>query len=227
MDATVRQVLEKLEALGHEKVRERNRKLGAGEAQYGVRMGDVRKVAKEHRGDHDLALALWATEVLEARLVAILLLKPKRLDAGELDALVRSARFAQLADWLNAYVVRKHPEKEGLRRTWVEDPDPWAARAGWDLTAERVAKDPDGLDLNALLDRIEVELAVADPAAQWMMNNVLAGIGIHHAEHRERALAIGEAAGVYRDYPVPKGCTSPFAPEWIGEMVRRKEVAAS
>jgi 3-methyladenine DNA glycosylase AlkD len=54
------------------------------------------------------------------------------------------------------------------------------------------------------------------------MNVALANIGIHHAEHRARALAIGEALGVYRDYPTPPGCTSPFAPIWIGEMVRRE-----
>ena len=41
-------------------------------------------------------------------------------------------------------------------------------------------------------------------------------------EHRARALAIGEAPGLYRDYPVSKGCTSPFAPAWIHEMVRRQ-----
>ena len=99
---------------------------------------------------------------------------------------------------------------------------PWAARAGWDLTAQRVVRSPEGLDLGALLDRIEEELEAADPATQWTMNNALAAIGIHHAEHRARAVAIGEALGVYRDYPVSKGCTSPFAPIWIGEMVRRQ-----
>ncbi|HET6287966.1 MAG TPA: DNA alkylation repair protein, partial [Amycolatopsis sp.] len=25
-----------------------------------------------------------------------------------------------------------------------------------------------------------------------------------------------------KDYPTPPGCTSPFAPVWIGEMVRRQ-----
>ncbi len=38
----------------------------------------------------------------------------------------------------------------------------------------------------------------------------------------KRALAIGEKLGVYRDYPCSKGCTSPFAPTWINEMVKRK-----
>jgi 3-methyladenine DNA glycosylase AlkD len=126
-----------------------------------------------------------------------------------------------VADWLDSYVTRKHPEKEALRLGWLADADPWAARAGWSLTAERIGKDPEGLDLPALLDRLEAELVTAPPETQWTMNNCLAGIGIHFAEHRERAVSIGEALGVYRDYPTPKGCTSPFAPLWIAEMVKR------
>lgn len=50
----------------------------------------------------------------------------------------------------------------------------------------------------------------------------LPSIGIHSPSHRKRALAIGESLGIFRDYPVSKGCTSPFAPIWINEMVRRK-----
>lgn len=49
-----------------------------------------------------------------------------------------------------------------------------------------------------------------------------ATIGIHFPQHRQRAIAIGEALGVYRDYPVSKGYTSPFAPIWINEIVRRQ-----
>ena len=101
-----------------------------------------------------------------------------------------------------------------------------AARAGWSLTAERVAKKPEGLDLDALLDRIEAEMASAAPEPQWTMNSTLAAIGINHPAHRARALAIGEKLGVYRDYPTSAGCISPFAPEWIGEMVRRQETTA-
>lgn len=118
---TVTETLERLAALGDTKVRARNRKLGAGEAQYGVRLGDIRKLAKEIGTDHDAALALWDTGILEARLSAILAMRPKGLSHTELDALVRSARVAQLADWLNAYVVKKHPDRESLRRAWMDD----------------------------------------------------------------------------------------------------------
>jgi 3-methyladenine DNA glycosylase AlkD len=104
----------------------------------------------------------------------------------------------------------------------MADDDRWAARAGWSLTAERVVMNPDGLDLPALLDRIESEMADADPVVQWTMNGTLAEIGIHFPKLRKRAIAIGETLGIYRDYPVSKGCTSPFAPIWINEMVRRQ-----
>ena len=85
-----------------------------------------------------------------------------------------------------------------------------------------MSKDSEGLDLKALLDRIEREMGSAPEPTQWTMNFCLAGIGIDFAEHRQRALDIGERLGVYRDYPCSKGCTSPFAPIWINEMVSRQ-----
>jgi 3-methyladenine DNA glycosylase AlkD len=62
----------------------------------------------------------------------------------------------------------------------------------------------------------------ADPVVQWTMNSALAEIGIHVPKLRKRAIAIGDTLGVFRDYPVSKGCTSPFAPIWIDAMVRRQ-----
>jgi 3-methyladenine DNA glycosylase AlkD len=141
---TLDDALAQLTSLGDEKVRAQNRRNGAGDNQFGVRAGDIRKE------------------------------------------------------------------------------DPWAARPGWSLTSGRVARSADGLDLSALLDRIEAELATAVSPVQWTMNACLAGIGIHFPKHRKRAIAIGERSGVYRDYPVSKGCTSPYAPIWINEMVRRQ-----
>ncbi|NJP82585.1 DNA alkylation repair protein, partial [Streptomyces sp. AA8] len=58
---------------------------------------------------------------------------------------------------------------------------------------------------------------------QWAMNHCLAQIGIEHAEHRARAIGIGERLEVLKDYPTSPGCTSPFAPVWITEMVRRQQ----
>lgn len=219
---TVAATMEQLEALGTEQMRKHNTKFGAGKNQFGVKMGDIRKIAKALKGDHDLALELWKTKNVDARFVAVLLFKPKQLTAKQLERLVKSERFTHLADWLTRYVVAQHPDKEQLREQWIDDTHAMTARAGWHLTATRVAKDPDGLDPQLLLDRIEAEMGDADPAVQWTMNMCLAELGVHFKKHRKRAIKIGEDLGLYRDYPVPKGCTSPFAPEWIRALVERQ-----
>lgn len=219
---TLKDVLAQLEALGTEKMRAQNTRHGARGAQFGVKRGDLKALAKKIKANHPLALALWDTKNIDAQFLATLLLKPAELSAKEMDRLVRSATFVELADWLIAYVVKLHTEQEDLRLKWMADDHPMAARAGWSLTSSRVAKNPEGLDLVGLLDRIEAEMGSAPPETQWTMNFTLAAIGIHFPKHRKRALAIGESLGVYRDYPCSKGCTSPFAPIWINEMVKRQ-----
>jgi 3-methyladenine DNA glycosylase AlkD len=219
---TLEETLSQLEALGSEKMREHNIKHGASQDQFGVRLGDIRTIAKSIKTNHELALSLWETANIDAQLLSVLLMRPGDLSVDELDRLVRSVTYVQVADWLGSYVVKKHPQKESLRQRWMASDDPMAARAGWSLTAERIDKQPDGLDLSALLDRIEAEMANAAAERQWTMNFALAAIGINFPNHRKRAIEIGESLGVYRDYPVSRGCTSPFAPLWINEMVRRQ-----
>jgi 3-methyladenine DNA glycosylase AlkD len=220
---TVKEVLARLKSLGDDARRAHNTKAGAPDNQFGVKLGDLRAIAKEIKTDHDLALQLWDTGNVEAQLLATLIIKPKSLSAGDLDKLTRSTTCAQVAEWLNSYVVAQHPEKEALREKWMTAKDRWAARAGWHFTASRINKGgADGLDLVALLDRIETEMPQAKPEVQWTMNNTLGAIGIHHPRLRKRAVAIGERIGLYRDWPVSKGCVIPYVPVWVEEMVKRQ-----
>lgn len=236
---TVKEILAKLESLGDEKRRQHNAKIGpdgiagAGDNQFGVKTGDIRKLAKKIKTDHQLGLKLWKTGNIDAQLLAILIMNPKELSPRQLDTMVREARFAWVAEWLQSYIVKEQPdaEKEALREKWMKDKDGWAARAGWHLTASKInnsttsrdrkGANGDSLDLATLLDRIEKDMPKAKPETQWTMNNTLAAIGIKHAKHRKRALAIGEKIGLYKDWPVSKGCTIPYVPVWIGEMVKQ------
>ncbi|MFC7646183.1 DNA alkylation repair protein [Streptosporangium lutulentum] len=152
----------------------------------------------------------------------MLICRPKAFERDELDVMVREARAPKVHDWLVNYVVKKNPHSEELRLAWSADPDPVVASAGWALTIERVAKRPEGLDLAGLLDVIEAEMKGAPDRLQWAMNHCLAQIGIERAEHCARALDIGERLEVLKDYPTSPGCTSPFAPIWITEMVRQQ-----
>lgn len=217
---TVAEVQAELAALEDPKVRAVNERHGD---EHGVNLTRLRSIATRLKTQHELARELWATGDAASRLVALLVCRPRTFSATELDAMLREARVPKVLDWLLSYVVKKSPHAEELRVAWFDDADPVVASAGWALTSARVAKKPEGLDLPGLLDLVEAHMKDAPERLQWAMNECLAMIGIHHPDLRERAVAIGERLEVLKDYPTPPGCTSPFAPIWIDEMVRRQD----
>ncbi|MHA7179549.1 DNA alkylation repair protein [Arthrobacter sp. MDB2-24] len=220
MSETVEQLLAELSALEDPRMRAVNEKHGD---DHGVNLSALRALARRLKTQQELARDLWATGQTPARLLSLLICRPKDFGHDELDTMLREARVPKVHDWLVNYVVKKSPHAEQLRVEWRADADPVVASAGWALTSERVVKNPQGLDLDGLLDEIEAEMKEAPDRLQWAMNTTLAQIGIEHAGHRERALAIGERLEVLKDYPTPPNCTSPFAPLWIGEMVGRRQ----
>ena len=219
-ETTVAEVMAELADLADPRILEVNLRHGDDHA---VNLTKLRAVAKRLKTQQPLAVELWDTGDTAARLLAILICRPKTFELDELDSMLRVASAPKVQDWLVNYVVKQNPRVEELRLLWFADPDPIVASAGWALTSDRVVKSPEGLDLSGLLDTIEARMKTAPDRLQWAMNTCLAQIGIAHPEHRERAVAIGERLEVLKDYPTPPNCTSPFAPVWIAEMVRRQK----
>lgn len=217
---TLSEARAELAALQNPKVRAMNEKRGD---DHGMNLSQLRQLAKRVKVDHELARQLWATGETSERLLALLICRPKQFELEELDGMLRETQATKVGERFMSYVVKKSPHSEELRLRWFDDPASKVAAAGWSLTAQRVAVDPAGLDLAHLLELIERDMQGAPDDLQWSMNEVLAQIGIHHPQLRERALAIGNRLQVLADYPTSPGCTSPFAPIWIAEMVRRQE----
>src|SRR5687767_12231848 len=220
-EVTVAEVMAELAALEDPRIRAVNDKHGD---DHGVNLGQLRALARRLKTRQELARQLWETDDSAARLLALLICRPRSFERDELDGMLRDARTPKVHDWLVNYVVKKNPHAEALRLAWFADPDPVVASAGWALTTDRVAKRPEGLDLPGLLDLIEAQMRDAHDRLQWAMNHCLAQIGIEHPEHRARAIDIGERLEVLKEYPTPPNCTSPFAPIWITEMVRRQDL---
>lgn len=215
-------VLVELASLEDPKMRAVNQERGD---DHGVNLSALRAVAKRLKIRHELAMELWGTGNTAARLLATLIAKPKALAVDELDAMIRDIRAPKLLDWFITNIVKPGKHAEELRLRW-KDETGLIGRAGWSLTTDRVIRGADGLDLDALLDQIEREMKEAPEPKQWPMNHCLAEIGIRYPEYRKRALAIGEKLKVLIDYPASPGCTPPYAPIWINEMIRRRESAS-
>lgn len=217
---TVAALMTELGALEDPKVRAINEKHGD---DHGVNLGKLRAIAKRVKTQQELAMELWATGDTAARLLSLLICRPKAFTVSELDTMMRQASVPKVNDWFVNYVVKKSAHAEELRLHWFADPDPVVAASGWALTSERIVKKPEGLDLPRLLDLIEAQMKEAPERLQWAMNNALAQIGIENPALRARALDIGERLEVLKHYPTPPNCTSPFAPIWINEIVRRRD----
>lgn len=220
MSTIVTELLTELESLQVPKMRAVNERHGD---DHGVNLTKLRAIAKRLKLNQALAIELWDTQVTDARLLSLLICKPKEFSLESLDKMLRDARYPKVHDWLINYVVKKSQHKEALRLQWFSDTNPVVASAGWALTTERVGKQAEGLDLTELLDLIEAKMKTSPDRLQWAMNETLANIGILHPNLRPRALDIGERLEVLKDYPTPPDCTSPFAPIWIAEIVRRND----
>ena len=130
-----KQAMARLEELGDEKRRAFNAKRGAGDNQFGVKTGDIRKLAKAIKVDHELGRSLWKTGNADAQMLAILLVRPEELSAKELSTMAKEGACEWVADWLSSYVIKNHPDKESVREKWMKSKDAMTARAGWSLTA--------------------------------------------------------------------------------------------
>ena len=88
-ETMVAEVMAELAALEDPKMREANEKRGD---DHGVNLSKLRAVAKKLKTQQQLAVQLWATGDTAARLVALLICRPKAFGREELDTMLRQAR---------------------------------------------------------------------------------------------------------------------------------------
>ena len=186
------------------------------------KFGDLKKIGKEIKKDHDLALELWSTEEYYPRLLAVLIMDKKLLTQEFIDKLAADIsshdykQRNQLADWLLANQLMKAKKTKMLLETWEQHPSPVLRRLFWYYQARlrwTGQKPPDNTAI--LVTSLENNMAKAEPEVQWAMNFSAGQIGIHEPAYRSRCIELGERLGLYKDDPVPRGCTPDYLPEFI------------
>jgi 3-methyladenine DNA glycosylase AlkD len=112
-----------LATLEDPKIREVNARHGD---DHGVNLGKLRAYAKRLKTQPELARELWATGDAAARLLAMLICRPRAFEHAELDVMLRQARIPKVHDWLVNYVVKKNPHAEELRVACSPIRTPWS-----------------------------------------------------------------------------------------------------
>lgn len=217
-------VYAQLEALGSEKVRAIYARQGAGENTFGVKRGDLRRLAKEIKRDHALAMRLWETGNTDCRMLATMIMDPAALSESELEAMLTPLTYYALVDDLVDNVIARSPHAEALRLRWMPSSEELVGRAGWALLIERISEGrTEDLDIPALLAVIEAEVVSAPVRKHEKMTQAQVEIALRLPEYRETCIALGERLGRFDQRPVSKGCTPFYAPDWIAAVLARKK----
>lgn len=191
---------------------------------------EIREIAKEVGKSSELAAHLWKSGGFGARMLSLLIVELKAVDVAYIETLISDLESAeakeqsQLLDWMIANVIMKKPALKNETAKWRDDSSTLKQRVFWSVHARSIRAENRELN-EQLLEHIERELAGASEKVQWNMNWCAAQIGIADERLRGRCIALGERLGLYRDYKVSKGCTSPFLPIWIGSVVGKKASA--
>lgn len=195
-----------------------------------VKMGELKKLAKEIKKDHDLAMSLWASGQFYPRMLAVLILDKNQLDQGGLNQMMddlqsqESDQRLQIVDWLMANQLMKSKKLVKLLESWEEAESPLLRRLFWYHQGRLrwMGKIPND-NADALLDSIELRLVSAEPEVQWAMNFTAGQIGVFDLPHRARCIELGERVGLYKGDPVSRGCTPEYLPEYIRIEAAKRE----
>ena len=188
-----------------------------------TKLGDLRKIAKEIKKDHPLAMELWSARSFFARQLAILIMDRKHLTEGVIDNLVDEIsrqhfdkEKLQLIDWLMANQLTKDKKTLSLIESWKNNQSPLKRRTYWYYQGRlRWMGQTPPTSNTELLSEVESKIEREEPEVQWAMNFLAGWIGVYDKKYRERCIALGEKTGLYRDKMVSKGCTPEYLPEFI------------
>ncbi|WKA52722.1 DNA alkylation repair protein [Planococcus liqunii] len=194
-----------------------------------TKLGDLRKIAKDIKKDHEIAMELWSTGEFLPRLLAILIMDKKLLSQDVLNQLDQDMQTHtidernNLMDWLMANQLMKDKKNIALMESWRNSPSALQRRAFWYYQGRlrwTGQTPPDNTE--DLLAAIEANLAQEEPEVQWAMNFTAGWIGIYDENYRARCMNIGEKTGLYKDEMVSKGCTPNYLPEFISIEVNKR-----
>lgn len=185
-------------------------------------LGNLRKIAKDIKKDHELALELWSTAEFLPRLLAVLILDKKRLSEDDLNAFTADMQTHDfnernnLMDWLFANQLTKDKQKIALIESWANSLFALQRRTFWYYQGRLrwTGKTPPE-NTEDLLSLIEATITQEQAEVQWAMNFTAGWIGVFDEQYRDRCIELGKRTGLYKDEKVSKGCTPNYLPDFI------------
>ena len=102
---------------------------------YGLRMPVIKKIAKNYKNDHELALSLWDINTRETRILASLVDDPKLVTQKQMDDWANDFDYWEICDQCCINLFRKTPFAYSRIHQWTNEDKEFVKRAGFALIA--------------------------------------------------------------------------------------------
>lgn len=225
----LKEVMAALKARGSESIKRILMKHGAPASLLGVRIGDMKPIAKQIKGDQALALELYATGIGDAQYLAAMVADGRQMTARELQAWAQTASWDMISGFAIAWVASENPAGFKLASKWIDSKNEHTARAGWSTLGAIAAITPDAdLPIAAygkLLDRAAKSIHGAPDNVRYQMNNFVIMVGTYVAPLGAKAMATARRIGKVAIDMGDTDCKVPVAAEYILKCRRGAPVA--
>lgn len=211
-------ILARLAALGSEVNRAGMARFGINaERAYGVQIPHLKAIAKLHRRDHALALALWETGRHEARILAALVDDVKALTRTQMDAWTAEFDSWDTTDQVTANLFATSALSVAAIADYAADEREFVRRAAFSLIAARTVRVKTDIDAELIGWLPLIEAHAGDPRnfVKKAVNWALRQIGKRNARLYAPALALSERLAASPDRTA----------RWIGQDAVRELVA--
>lgn len=223
-----KQVMEQLEQLGSEQTKRTLINHGAHEPLFGVKVGDMKKLVKHVKGNHELALQLYASGNYDAMYLAGLSVNPKLMTKEALTEWVNQASWSAPAEYTVAWVTAESDYALELARQWIEDEREMVAVCGWSTYSNYLS-----ITANELLDLDEIRKLLAIVKAsvhgernrvRYVMNSFVIAVGSYVPELTEEAKSVAAHIGKVEVNVGNTACKVPLATEYIEKVEQKSRI---
>jgi 3-methyladenine DNA glycosylase AlkD len=180
---TYEEIIQKLEELGSVQTKQIYLNHGVKEPFFGVKIGDLKKLVKYVKKDHDLALKLYNSGIHDAMYLAGLSINPKFISKEVLQDWAKKAYWYMIAEYTVAGVAAESNYALELAREWMNSEDELIAICGWNTYANSLSITPnEELDLNEirnLLNKVKETIHGERNRLRYVMNGFVISVGCY------------------------------------------------
>jgi 3-methyladenine DNA glycosylase AlkD len=228
MGMKLEEVMSKLEELGSEQTKKIYMNHGVKEPFYGVKVGDLKKLVKYVKKDHQLALALYDTGNHDAMYLAGLSVDPKLITKETLKDWVKKAYWYMLAEYTVAGVAAESEYALELAREWMDSPEEMTAVCGWNTFTNYLSIHPDEeLDIDEIrskLNQIELSIHEERNRVRYAMNTFVISVGAYVKELHEEAILVAVKIGKVHVNVGNTACKVPVATQYINKIAQKDKI---